>query len=205
MNTRFTFSALLTLTVFAAMGSGAWAQTPTPNAAIPPVPVTVTNSNAQAVPVKVTNPTPPPSAVTINNPASQPVPTTDPTNAAVSPTLAAFVNASLGTSDTVEVPFSQNTGRRFMVRYLSASCSSQTPGNYILTVTGPNTLFMSIEAKFRGFNFEKAVGGTPVEMMIDSGTEVRFLVSRAANNAATAANCSIAMVGYTVLQPPVQQ
>ena len=202
MKTRFTFSAILLLAVVSTAG----AQTPTHNASIPPVQVTVTNSNAQAVPVKVTNPTPPPSTVTINNSASQPVPTTDPTNATVSPTLAAFVSTSIKpASDEANVPFSQNTGRRFMVRYLSASCSSQTPGNYVLAVTGPNVLFMPIETKFRGFNFEKAVGGTPVEMMIDSGQEVTFLVSRAPNNAAAAANCSIAMVGYTVPPPPVQQ
>lgn len=205
MSTRWAFSLILLFTVLARAGSGAGAQTPTSNASIPSLPVTVTNSNAQ-VPVKVTNPTPPPSSVTINNSASQPVPTTDPTNAAVSPTLAAFTSASfVGNSDSAVVPFSQKTGRRFMVRYLSAFCTSQTSGNYILRVTGPNLMVLPIETKVRGFSVEQAVGGTPVEMMIDSGIEVTFQISRAASNTATAAQCEIDMVGYTVPQPPAQQ
>jgi hypothetical protein len=204
MNLSFRISAILA--VFATVSMNAIAQknsTRTTAAAAQTVqPVIVTNTDAQPVPVQVTNPVQPPSSVMINNTPAQAVPVKDLSSAAEAPIWGDIATANFTQIGSATVTLTNSTGKRVMVRYISFRC--QMPGTAEIVVQtsgsfGISPLIFPLETKFASATWALAVGGTPVELMVDAGSHTDFIFNRSGN--IVGGTCQAYLLGYTVPQP----
>jgi hypothetical protein len=159
--------------------SGRAEQTNAPQAAQQTQTVQVVNSNAQPVPVQ--------------------------TSPALAPYWGAVRNGTF-TQDMggLTIPYTHSSpDKRAIVRHISVECNFSVAAQAYVVVSGYlGPLAFPLTYLPNGYGNAYAVGGVPVELILDAGGAAYFAISRTTANGT--GQCKVYLSGYTVPQPPQQ-
>jgi hypothetical protein len=170
-------AALLGLAAVFSVGASA-EQSHAPQAAQQPQAVQVVNTNAQPVPVQ--------------------------TASAVAPVWQAMANGTFNINSLgLTIPYvNSQPGKRIIVRHISVACQFSVGTQAFVQVDGYLGPLVFPLTYLPGPAGGSAVGGTPVELILDSGGFANFAIQRTA--VGSDGFCRVNLSGYTVPQPSPQ-
>jgi hypothetical protein len=146
------------------------------------------------------------SPVTVKNTPAQAVPTKDQYNLALATPLnqSGPVNFGVGIFTGSTSTFTVPANQKLVLTYLSALCSFQAPTDAIISLilNASPAVFFTTQSKAAPGNGPTAVvgiGGTPLQTVIDPGTQVQIQADRTV--ATETGTCGIAFSAYLVAVP----